>query len=414
VESGSAEQSEAVRAISDGSGAEPANRSTGRRDGEARISIVDLVRFASITLVLTLHVANAPLALHRAPLLVPLWEPLVRNGLLGVSLFFVVSGYVITRSIVAREPDLRKLDLRGFYVRRAGRILPSVLLAVTVGALCLAVVPVGKLRVPYCLHHPGVDYDLAFWLSLFTFSFNWLRIVRRETVPAYGLHWDIFWSLAVEEQFYLVYPVALRTLGTRKAVVRALLVVIALGPVARVISSVIDPGFLVTFTNSFVCFDLLAWGALLFFALERLPPPPSRGRRWAEGATGLGALGALLTIFAATDVANPVDRIWVGSALGASLAVFMGAGIRLDWGSSRVMRALVFPGQLSYGAYLFHPLVLWAAWRLLRGRALELSLPLYALMTMVLAFLLYRLFEQPLNRRIRRRFSAGASWAARR
>jgi peptidoglycan/LPS O-acetylase OafA/YrhL len=317
---------------------------------------------------------------------------------------------VITRSIARRTPDFARVSFRGFYARRAGRILPPLMLAVAAGAVAMLAFAGAGARTAYCLRSPRAVFDAPFWIALATFSFNWLRIARGRITPAFGLHWDILWSLAVEEQFYLGYPFVLAALKKRERVAVFLLVVILLGPIARIVSNMIDEtSFLVTFTNSFVCFDLVAMGALLFVVLERLPQARARS---LEPLLGIGALVVFALVYLFSFLGDPDERVWAPSAIGLSVAVFLGVGIRRRWLDSKIARAIVYPGQLSYGAYLFHPLVLFVGWRVLRGRALGVAYVLFATATLAIAYLLYRFFERPANRAVRRRLEPEASPSA--
>ena len=96
-----------------------------------RIASVDLVRLVSILVVFAVHLhASGLVRLPESSLARAAWLYFARNGSYGVSLFFVVSGFVITRTILRRSPSLAGIGLRDFYTRRAGRILPrSVLLS---------------------------------------------------------------------------------------------------------------------------------------------------------------------------------------------------------------------------------------------------------------------------------------------
>jgi peptidoglycan/LPS O-acetylase OafA/YrhL len=373
-----------------------------RRPGDdERVPVDDLVRFASILLVFAVHVRGTPLPVPvQGPLLSMVVERLVRNGVYGVSIFFVVSGYVITRSIARRTPSFADVTFRGFYARRAGRILPPLLLAIASNLVALTFLGGRGVRTAYCLRDPHAVFDAAFFIALATFAFNWLRIARRHVSPTFGLSWDVLWSLAVEEQFYLVYPLVLRALKTRDRVIMFLLAVVLLGPVARIVSNDIEGSFLVAFTNSFVCFDLVAMGALLFLLLERMPPTRERSR--IEPVLGVAAVAVFALVYLGTFLGDADERVWAPSAIGASVAVFLGVGIRRRWFDGAVARKIVYPGQLSYGAYLFHPLVLFLGWRLLRGQSLGAVFGLLAGSTLVLAYFLNRFFEAPANRAVRR------------
>src|SRR5687768_7788331 len=89
----------------------------------ARGPIVDVVRLVSILVVFAVHLRNSPVGLKAESAIAQnVWSYLARNGMYGVFMFFVVSGFLITRTILQRTPELGKLDLRDFYSRRAGRI----------------------------------------------------------------------------------------------------------------------------------------------------------------------------------------------------------------------------------------------------------------------------------------------------
>jgi peptidoglycan/LPS O-acetylase OafA/YrhL len=375
---------------------------------EDRLPAVDLVRLASILAVLAVHLHASGLArLPHTPALRAAWIYAARNGSYGVTLFFVVSGFVITRTILKRDPHPALVDLRGFYARRAGRILPLLILIVSLGAVALLALPGPSPRVDFCLRDPKAHFDAAFWASLPTLSFNWLRIAREPVSYGFGLHWDILWSLAIEEQFYLGYPLMLRVLGRRSRIAAALALVVVIGPVARAIAARLAPtSFLLGFTSSFAAFDLIAMGALLCFFLERDGGPASGGWRRIEAGLGiLGAAGVLATYgFSNLDLAR--DRVWGPSAIGLSLCLFLVAAIRQSWFSSRPLAAIAAPGQLSYGAYLFHPTVLFLLWPALANHHAAAGFAAFAASTLSLAWLVYRGFEAPVNRAVRRRLHA--------
>jgi peptidoglycan/LPS O-acetylase OafA/YrhL len=370
--------------------------------------VVDLVRLISILAVLAVHLATAAVA--RAPgsaHLAGAWQDFARNGSYGVSLFFVVSGLVITRTILRRGTDLARLDLRGFYLRRAGRILPLFLAVVGLGAGALALVGEAGPRAAFCLRDPTARFDGPFWASLATFSFNWLRISRESEGYGFGVHWDVLWSLAIEEQFYLAYPLLLRVLARRGRITAALLCVMASGPAFRAWAGAAHPrSFLLGFTASFACFDLLALGALLGFALDGREQAPPGARRAGEAALGLLGLAGAVFAYRQTALVSPADRVWGPSLLGLGLAAFLYAGIRLGWASSPLAAKLTVPGQWTYGAYLLHATTLFLLWPALAGRPVLAGFAVYALVTLALAGAVYAGFESPVNRWWRRRLAA--------
>ena len=373
-----------------------------------RLPAVDLVRLVSILAVFAVHLHTSGLArLPHTPAVREAWVHFARNGSYGVTLFFVVSGFVITRTILKRDPDLGRVDLRGFYARRAGRILPLLLLVVALGAAALQAFVGDSPRVDFCLRDPDARFDAAFWLSLPTLSFNWLRIAREHDSYGFGLHWDVLWSLAIEEQFYLGYPLALRALRNRSRVAAALAGVVLVGPIARAMAARIEPrSFLLAFTNSFAAFDLIAMGALLCLFLDRNGRPASGRVGRVEAALGvLGALGVAATYHLST-LDQPGDRVWGPSAIGLSLCLALAVSIRRGWLTAPPLATMTAPGQFSYGAYLFHPMALFLLWPALAGRHAVLAFVVFAVATLSLAWIVFRRFEAPANRAIRQRLGA--------
>jgi peptidoglycan/LPS O-acetylase OafA/YrhL len=373
-----------------------------------RLPAVDLVRLVSILAVFAVHLHASGLA--RPPhtsAVREAWVHFARNGSYGVTLFFVVSGFVITRTILRRDPDLARVDLRGFYARRAGRILPLLVLVIALGAAGLQAFPDDSPRIGFCLRDPKAHFDALFWLSLPTLSFNWLRIAREHVSYGFGLHWDVLWSLAIEEQFYLGYPLALRVLKHRSRVTAALACVVLAGPVARAIAGQLEPqSFLLAFTNSFAAFDLIAMGALLCFFLDRHNVPTSGLIGRLEVTLGLLGVLGVAAAYHLSNLDQPGDRVWGPTAIGASLCCALAVAIRRNWLTARPLRAVTAPGQFSYGAYLFHPMALFLLWPALAGRHAVVAFVAYAGVTLSFAWAAYRHFEAPANRAMRRRLGA--------
>jgi peptidoglycan/LPS O-acetylase OafA/YrhL len=352
--------------------------------------------------VLGIHLATSGVApVPKTPWVAHAWIAFARNGTYGVTMFFVVSGFVITQTILKRDPDLARLDRGGFYVRRAGRILPLFLAVVAFGALALALLPGGDARTAFCLRDPGARFDGGLWVSLATFSFNWFRIARETDAYGFGLHWDVMWSLAIEEQFYFTYPLLLRGLASRRRAAVMLGIVVLSGPMWRAFAARHWPqSFLMGFTSSFACFDLIALGALLCLALDRRGPAPTRCR---AGVAALGLIGAagVIETYLHTALVSPLDRVYAPTLMGLSLVAFLWAAVRLDWMQGPFWSRLTYPGQLSYGGYLFHATTLFLLWPYLAGRSIVLGFAFFAISTFTLAAVVYHSFEVPVNRRVR-------------
>ena len=176
------------------------------------------------------------------------------DGSLGVRFFFVISGFLITYLLLKEHAQTGKLSLQNFYARRALRILP-------VYFVYLAVVFALQLLTPY--HQPGIT-----WVGNLTFTTNFLPT-----------NWTTahLWSLAVEEQFYLLWPLILTLAGPQnlRRVLSLLCVPIIAAPVCRAISYFpMQPAVIRPFFQSysfFYQFDSLAVGCLAAVLLFHLP-----------------------------------------------------------------------------------------------------------------------------------------------
>jgi peptidoglycan/LPS O-acetylase OafA/YrhL len=184
-----------------------------------RIPSLDGLRALSIGMVLAGH-SRLP-EIEGASAFKPLLR-VVSNGALGVSIFFVISGFLITTLLLKEEEETGGISLRDFYVRRSFRILPAFL-------AYLGVLLVLKATGAVSLSAEG-------WFSALIFLRNYL-------VPVEGVDWVTAhcWSLSVEEQFYLVWPVCLILLGRRRATWLAAGLIVA-GPFSRMITFLALPG----------------------------------------------------------------------------------------------------------------------------------------------------------------------------
>lgn len=329
--------------------------------------------------------------------------PGFRAGFVGVDVFFVISGYLIT-SLLANEYAARaeagergRISIRGFYRRRVLRILPAAL--TTIAAVLVA----GRLLLN-SIAFVKIQAD-AFWAVLFGTN---IQLINESTdyfragLPDSTL--QNFWSLAVEEQFYLVWPVLfsmvalvaskrVRKAGWRKAV-RAAVVVLGLCSFAWSIRSAgVSPaaGYFSTFTRAWQ----LAFGA--FIALGPSVGLRFRGRRAAAaGVAGILLLVAALA-FCHADNGYPGYQA-VLPVLGAGLLICVGlAGAGANpVGRLLSMRGPKAIGRISYSLYLWHwPLIVFAA--LLYGRKsshVDSRLLIFAL-SIAIATASYFLIEKP-------------------
>ncbi|MBP5988440.1 MAG: acyltransferase [Piscinibacter sp.] len=334
-------------------------------------------------------------AYHYLPVALP-------GGYVGVDVFFVISGYLITLSLVhARDGSAGAWSaMLAFWARRARRLLPNALLVLLAASIAgLAVLS------DYGLKRLGSD---VFWSA--TYSVNWLFVLRALDY----LQWDDartsvllnFWSLAVEEQFYLVWP-ALLLAGLRWRRAAGLALMLALLSFAYCLLLAQGNRTLGFLSSPARAWELLA-GAWL--ALHLRGRDDSLSAQFSPvGADALFAVSltvlALAALWFGEDTAHPglPTLIPVAGAVGAIAFGATSPLARRTLGSAAVR----WVGARSYSIYLWHWPVLVLGRPLLAGAAawtIWLLLPI----SLLLAELAYRAVETPA------RFRWGRTWSSRR
>lgn len=302
----------------------------------AHIPALDGVRAVAILMVV---------AFHLAPLAVP-------GGFIGVDVFFVLSGYLITAGLL-REHASGGVSFRAFWERRIRRLLP-VLALVVLACTSAALVVGGDLLV-------DVDRQV---LGAATFSSNWLAITGGDSYFA-ALAPQLFanlWSLAVEEQFYLVWPlllVALLAVLRRRwaAGAAAAIAGLSAGAMALGFRADADPTAVYYATHTRV-FGLMVGAVVAFVAARWTWAPASRGIGWVRRGAPW-ALGALLLAAAALPWESAVTYRGGLLAVSVAAAVVVLALVTPGAAPGLLVRALATPpavwvGRRSYGMYLWH------------------------------------------------------------
>lgn len=299
------------------------------------------------------------------------------RGFLGVDLFFVLSGFLITTLLLRERAATGTISLRAFYMRRLLRIFP-LYYATLFGCVVLALLRPGS----------AVSQDFLRVLPWYlTYTSNW------------GPTEDFFahaWSLAVEEQFYLVWPPILVFAGTRRAV--PALAVFLTGNVA------LDLGLFgpeaLEIGRRLAAFTAIGFGVLLGIAMHQPRTfawlEPFVGRHWSI-LLPLGALAAL--VWVPGDIAG-----WPRLAIHLAMTWLVAAAVaRTNHGLASALRQrlVVHIGAISYGMYLLHGLCLIATHALLGRRDPGVVVPFFVvgtLLTVVVATASHRYFERPFLR----------------
>jgi peptidoglycan/LPS O-acetylase OafA/YrhL len=327
-------------------------------------------------------------------------------GTFGVTVFFVLSGYLITTLLRVESDRCGRIAIDRFYLRRAFRILPPLYVILTAVVLLAAV---GVL--------PGGTPDPRGVLAQVCFLANYYEIAGdANVVPGT----DVLWSLAVEEHFYVVFPLLFVLLLRRVRGARQQALVLGV-----------------------VCLMVLAWRCVLVFGLGYGTPPDSPAWRRTCHATDTrldGILwGCALALYGnpALDATRWPERWWKLVFFPASLAglvlvfavrddrfretfrytmqallllpVFVTAIRYPDWGPCRLLnlRPVRFLGQLSYTLYLLHYVVIVAVRQRLPGDSLGeqfLAYGLAAVLSVLLSVAVWYAVELPFAR-LRKRLS---------
>lgn len=281
---------------------------------------------------------------------VPSWPP---GGYIGVDVFYVISGFLIT-GLIVRALEAERFSFRDFYVRRARRLLPAATLVLAVTALAVLALPT-----------PNWLANLEQILASLLYVQNWvLALTGSDYFANDGTAVQHYWSLSVEEQFYLLWPALLVGLwvwqkrrgspGSRTKVLGGLALVsgvsLALGVVLAASNSTL--AFYATFTR---IWEFGAGAALAVLPRWKAHPGLRACVSWA------GLAGLTISFLLISDqMAFPG---WVAVVPVASTVAIIVAGLpNTQWAPSRLFRSppVQWLGDISYSLYLWHwpPVVL--------------------------------------------------------
>ncbi len=323
-------------------------------------------------------------------------DGLLTGGYLGVDLFFVLSGYLITSILVAEREKHGRIALGRFWVRRARRLLPAL----------LAIMPAVAVYGIVWAKHAELAGIRADALATLGYVANWHAIYTNKS------YWDLFlapsplkhtWSLAIEEQFYVFFPLVAAFLLSRPARARALFwVTLGLGLAsAALLVWRYDPG---RTGRVYLGTDTRASGMLLGAALATRLSPETRiegARGRTLGAAALVACALLGFAWVKLDGQDPklyrggflVTELFCLTILAASVA--RPTSLVARFFSLAPLRAV---GTISYGVYLWH----WPVFVVMTPERVHvgpwLLLALRLVVTFAIALVSYRLLETPIRK----------------
>jgi peptidoglycan/LPS O-acetylase OafA/YrhL len=379
--------------------AENKRRSTQRFDG------VDVLRGLSILAVILLHVSiRMRIAGFSLPPSIPplLLHFLFWNGNNGVTVFFAVSGFLITLTSLRRFGSLERMRAGTFYRIRFARIAPLLLLLLAVLSM-LHLIHAQGFRIP----PQRTTLPRALFAAL-TFHLNWLEAARGYLPP----NWDVLWSLSIEEMFYLFFPlVCTLLLRIRRGMpffVALLLAFVAAGPFARTVWAGNEIWQEKSYHGGM---DGIALGCICGLLTNRLLGGNERGpSRWSLRLITLEAAGATMILL----IAVWPPWLWMkfvgrsgidGTILALGTCLVMIATVLRGTTGGPLTAPIRWLGRKSYEVYLTHEfVVVWGTmlYAGLHRGALPLWLTGIALFSVLPGAVVARYFSEPLNARLRR------------
>ncbi|WP_193161271.1 acyltransferase family protein [Microbulbifer hainanensis] len=357
-----------------------------------RNALIDTLRGVAILLVLLLHHA---LSYGFKGSVVSEWMPvwllraLVFNGNYGVTIFFTVSGYLITSMALRRYGTLERIDWLHFYCLRAARILPPLLLALAVITL-LALCGFDSFRNTGGGNNLGDGYLALALFSVVTFWHN----VLMQSLGYFNYALNVYWSLSVEEVFYLCFPLACLLLRRQWSLAVLCLALVMVGPWYRAQHADNEIYFMYGYL---ACFDAIALGCL-----AAMVQPLVRAGHWRylryiallllPAIYLRGIYGHQVWGFTLVSLCTAVSLIHAPSVLPAAF--------------QQLTRPLRWMGRHSYELYLFHIIVLGLLRNIISPELIEGNAKLIMLLVMVslsclLSHLVAHWYSAPLNRLIR-------------
>jgi len=315
------------------------------------------------------------------------------GGYLGVDIFFVISGYLITR-LISKALQQKEFSILSFWKRRINRLLPSMLLMLIVTLLTATILLFGSERLT--LSNNAVAAFTS-WSNIFLWKVTdgyWAE--NAASMPL--LH---TWSLSVEEQFYLIFPFALMLLyklKNRLALVSAVFITM----LASYWLNRVYGGYSASaIENSIVSFYFLhtrLWELLLGSLVSFLPPFQHTQKSWSRILGLTGPITGLVFIVISVVVIgkNDIDRIDTALAcIGSGLLIYFGGQ---DFLSKFLLsnRLMIYIGKLSYSLYLWHwPVIVFSGYLILEPTWREHSLIL--LLIIILSLIAHYLIEKPMR-----------------
>lgn len=328
----------------------------------------------------------------------PSWvRAVLVSGNYGVSMFFVVSGFLITSRVLHRHGTLATVDIRNFYLFRLFRLGPLLILMLAViTALWLAGLP--KFDNIHDKHPLPAWFQ---WVAIFSVLTFWHNVLIELVGNWFNYAMNICWSLSVEEVFYLAFPLLIRFVRTRGLLLIALAFIV-IAPAYRWWHRDDENYFLYGYL---ACFDQIAIGCVAAMVAARKSNMSRAASAWGMALCGIFMACVYLIGFQGHEAFG-----FTFLALATAGFLISAAGRKPGQLAKPRWSPLSWMGSHSYELYLFHLIVLGLLTEIWPKAAIDSDmkfplLALFFLLSIVVAASVSRFVGNPLNRHLRGRYA---------
>lgn len=310
------------------------------------------------------------------------------NGYVGVDIFFVISGYLITK-IIQKEINENNFSISAFYIRRIRRILPALFVVLLTTFLMAYVLFLPKDFYSYALSllsSLGFGANIFFWYESGYFD--------KSAIYKPLLH---IWSLGVEEQFYIIFPLLLLWVNIKYK-----------NHVFYILSGIVLLSFSINILNieyekSASAFYLLpsrAWELSIGSILAIIKIPNTNHRFWPELLSWIGGVSLVVGVIYPFEQQNFPGYFALFPTIGAALLIFSGSiSNKLSLVRTLSLPPMIFMGKISYSLYLWHwPIYVYASYYMLDYVPVSIRIILLFL-CVLLAVISWKYIEMPVRKK---------------
>jgi peptidoglycan/LPS O-acetylase OafA/YrhL len=352
-------------------------------ESQQRDQLIDVLRGIAIILVLILHFhLSYPLLENNE------WNVnFIMNGNLGVTIFFVISGYLISSNAIKRYGDLALINMKNFYFLRCARIIPPLGIALALISLFyfLNLKPFTNSVYLKDIDNPSLVLTI---LSVITFWHN----IMMQHYGYFNYAINIYWSLSVEEFFYMVFPLVCLCIKKSKFIIYLLLIFVILSPIYRFLNRKDEIIFMYSYL---ACFDSIALGILVALFKNNKISLPNKKLFRLFGFCLMAYVYFLLGIHGFEAISFSL------MALSAALVIL--SSDKRHFKTNILTRVFVFLGRISYELYLFHIIILGLIRSIVKPMTLSFSFTImlffiFIFFSILFSYFIEKYYSEPINK----------------